>query len=87
MNAYLLLADERTPKHADTLADHANVEAVLSLEEIDDLLERRVILKSKAVPKSPLSTAVLLLLCLNWFREAEEGEREVDEAILEVLEL
>ena len=61
-DVHLLLPDERAPKHADALANHRHLELVLLLEPVDNLLERRVILESEAVPERPLSVAILVLL-------------------------
>ena len=60
---------------------------MLALEPVDDFLERRVVLELEAVPERPLGVAVLVLLRCDGLREAEERQREVDEAVLVVLEL
>jgi hypothetical protein len=84
---HLLLADERAPKHADTLADHGDVKLVLLLEPRNDLLEGRVILEFKPIPQRPLRRPVLVLLGLYRFRETEERQGEIDEPIFVLLEL
>lgn len=58
---YLLLADERAPQHADTLADHRDLQVVLLLEPIDDVLEGRVAIEGETVPQRPLRVTVLVL--------------------------
>lgn len=58
---------------------------MLLLEPVDDLLERRVALDLEAVPERPLGLVVLLLGGRDGLREAEEGEGEVDEAVLVLL--
>ena len=60
---------------------------MLLLEPIDNLLKRRVVLELEPVPERPLGLAVLALLRRDGLGEAEERKREVDEAVLVVLEL
>jgi hypothetical protein len=60
---------------------------VLLLEEVNDVLESRIVLERKAGPQRPFSVTVLLLLGRKRLRKAEERKSEVDEAILVVLEL
>lgn len=84
---------------------------MLSLEPVDELLERGVARDIEVVPERPFNLAVLretrrnkvsegseekgvggreahlLLLGRDGIREAEEGKREIDEAVLVVLEL
>ena len=60
---------------------------MLRLEPINKLLQCRVVLELEAVPERPLSLAVLALLRCDGLGEAEERQREVDEAVLVVLEL
>ena len=84
---HLLLADERTPQHADTLAHHGDVKLVVVLEEVHDLLQRRVVLELKAVPERPLRFIILVLGSGDRLRESEERQCQVHEAILVVLQL
>lgn len=60
---------------------------MLLLEPVDDILESRVILEGVAVPECPLDVVILLLLRLYRLGEAEEGQRQVNEAVLEFLQL
>lgn len=55
---------------------------MLLLEPIDDLLEGRVVLEFDAVPKRPLSVAILVLRRCDRLREAEEGQGQVNEPVL-----
>ena len=87
VSTYLLLSDERTPKHTDTLTDHAHIQRMLLPEPSDELLQRRVILELKTVPKRPLHTTVLALLRGDRLREPEERQSEIDETVLVVFEL
>ena len=79
---YLLLADEGAPQHADTLADHRDFQVVLLLEPVDDVLEGWVAIKGEAVPERPLGIAILVLRGGDGFGKAEEGQSQIDEAIL-----
>jgi len=58
---------------------------VVGLEPRDELLERGVVLEFEPVPESPLSVVEFVLLDSYGFREAEEGQREVDETVLVVI--
>lgn len=81
---HLLLADERTPKHADSLTDHSDVKLVFLLEPCNDVLQSGIILELEPVPKRPFGCSVLALSCGDGFRESKEGECEVDESVLEI---
>ena len=83
---HLLFPDERTPQHADTLADHADLQLVLGPEPLDHLLQRGIVLELETIPKRPLSGTVFVLRCRNRFGEPEEWECEIDKAILVILE-
>ena len=87
MRTRLLLADERAPEHADSLADHAHLELVLAYEPVNDLSERRVAAEFEPVPECPLDTIVLVLLGCNRLGEAEERQRDVQERIPVVVNL
>lgn len=87
INPDLLLANEGAPQHADTLADHRNVELVVGLEPVYDVLQRRVVAELETVPQRPLGRAVLELRGGDGFREAKEGEGKIDKSILVLLQL
>jgi hypothetical protein len=59
---------------------------MLLLEPRDDLFERRVVLELEPIPQRPLRRPVLVLLGRYRFRETEEGQGEVHEPILVVIE-
>lgn len=84
--AHLFLSDERTPEHADALADHGDVELVLLLEPRDDLLEGRIVLEHEAIPQRPLRRPVLVCLGRYRLRETEERQREVHKPVFVVVE-
>jgi hypothetical protein len=60
---------------------------MLLLEPLDDVLERRVILKLEPIPQRPLRRSILVLLGRYRFRETEEGQGEVHEPVFVVIEL
>jgi hypothetical protein len=68
------------------LTNHGDVQLVLLLEPIHDVFERRVVLELEGIPKRPLRIVVLLLGRSNRLRETEEGQSQVDEAILVLFE-
>jgi hypothetical protein len=82
----LLFAYERAPEHADPLANHTDVEAVLRLEVRDDVLQSGVSLELESIPECPLRRSVFILHGANRLRETEEGQGEIDEAVLVVFE-
>ena len=81
---YLLLANERAPQHADTLANHRDLQVMLLLEPVNNVLKGRVAVEGEAIPKRPLSVAVLVLRGRYGLREAKERQCQVDEAVLVV---
>ena len=60
---------------------------MLGAEPVDDLLERRVAAELEAVPERPVDAVVRRLLGRDRLREAEEGQRDVEERVLEVVDL
>ena len=83
----LFLANKGTPEHADTLTDHCHVKLMLLSERLHDLLERRVIVKLKTIPQSPLGVPVFGLLGCDRLRESKEGQGEVNKAVLVIFQL
>ena len=81
-DTHLLLTQERTPQHTDTLADHADVKLVLPLEPVDDFLECRVARELEAIPERPLDLSILALLGSDRLREAKEGQGKIHKAVL-----
>lgn len=69
---YLLLANERTPKHTDALTNHTNIQLQLISEPIHDLFQCGIVLELESIPKCPIFSTVFAFLRRDWFRETEE---------------
>ena len=61
MVAHLLRSHKRGPKHRNALRDHLHFKLVGVLEPVKHVLQCWVAIELKAVPKSPLSLAVLMV--------------------------
>lgn len=80
------LHHEERVQHAHALRQHRDLQLVLVLEVVEELLERDLALDLEPVPERPLLVVVGVRGRGDRLREAEEGQREVDKAVLEHVE-